>query len=129
MSFDKEKLKGEFFDSIKNSDLGKAEEALDKQKDILDIVLNSDVLKKYIDDIKMFFNMLRDYFNGKCDLPIQTIIAIGVTLIYVLSPVDFIPDFIPVVGFIDDAFVIGLCIELITGDIENYKKNCIGLVK
>jgi uncharacterized membrane protein YkvA (DUF1232 family) len=35
------------------------------------------------------------------------IILIVLAVIYVLSPVDFVPDFIPVLGWVDDA-VIGI---------------------
>ena len=48
--------------------------------------------------------MLGDVFTGKYKkVPVGTIAAIVGTLLYVLSPIDFIPDFMPVVGYLDDA--------------------------
>ncbi|MBS3748182.1 MAG: DUF1232 domain-containing protein [Candidatus Thermoplasmatota archaeon] len=39
------------------------------------------------------------------------------TMIYVASPVDFIPDIIPVIGWIDDLLAIGISIYLLfSGD-------------
>lgn len=47
--------------------------------------------------------MLGDVFTSKYKkVPIGTIAAIVGTLLYVLSPIDFIPDFMPVVGYLDD---------------------------
>ncbi len=39
--------------------------------------------------------------------------AIGVGLLYVLSPIDVIPDVIPVLGLLDDALV--LAVSVLTG--------------
>ncbi len=43
-------------------------------------------------------------------------------LIYFISPFDFFPDFIPLVGYIDDAFVVGTVINALAGEIERYIK-------
>lgn len=56
--------------------------------------------------------MLKDFFTRKyTEVPVGTIMAIAGSLLYVLSPIDIIPDFIPVVGFLDDAGVIAACIN------------------
>lgn len=36
-----------------------------------------------------------------------------VDLLYVLSPLDLIPDFIPIIGYIDDAMVVAACLALV----------------
>ena len=51
------------------------------------------------------------------DTPLAAKIVIAVAVCYVLSPVDLIPDFIPVLGLLDDVllvpFLIALAVKLI----------------
>lgn len=42
------------------------------------------------------------------DTPILAKVVIGVAVCYALSPIDLIPDFVPVVGFLDDLLLIPL---------------------
>lgn len=46
---------------------------------------------------------------------------VAVGLIYLLSPIDLIPDAIPFVGVIDDAFVLKLIYDAIKDEIANWK--------
>jgi uncharacterized membrane protein YkvA (DUF1232 family) len=43
-------------------------------------------------------------------------------LAYVVLPIDVIPDFIPVVGWLDDAFVLGLAMTTLKDEIEKFKQ-------
>jgi uncharacterized membrane protein YkvA (DUF1232 family) len=40
----------------------------------------------------------------------------------VLNPLDLIPDFLPLVGQIDDAAVIAACLLMVRQDLHRYKK-------
>lgn len=102
------------------------------EKDYRKVVENSDVilekggtgkLAEYFQDIKDMVSLVKDYLCGEYpEVPYGTLIAIVAALIYVLSPIDLIPDFIPVVGLADDAIVVGLCLEIARTDLENYRK-------
>ena len=48
--------------------------------------------------------------------------AIGGALLYFISPIDLIPDFIPILGFTDDAAVLALCLKLCRDDVLEYWK-------
>ena len=55
-------------------------------------------------------------------MPWETIaLAIG-AIAYFVSPVDLIPDFIPVAGYIDDAAVIAFVIASATNELHSFRE-------
>jgi uncharacterized membrane protein YkvA (DUF1232 family) len=44
-------------------------------------------------------------------LPKAAKIALGAAVLYLVSPVDLIPDFVPVLGYLDDVFVAAILID------------------
>ena len=79
-------------------------------------------LEKVWEYLQLFFSIVKDYINGNYkEIPIKTIISIVASLLYLISPIDLIPDFIPGVGLIDDVFVIGLVISGAKSDLDKYK--------
>ena len=55
-------------------------------------------------------SLVRNYMKKEyTDIPIGTVIAIISALIYFVSPMDIVPDSIPVIGYFDDAAVVGAC--------------------
>ena len=49
---------------------------------------------------------------GDKETPLIAKIFAGITVIYALSPVDLIPDFVPVLGYLDDVILLPLLITL-----------------
>lgn len=73
-------------------------------------------------DVKDMWLMLKDYWSKKyTTLPFSAISAIVVGLLYLISPFDVIFDFIPFVGYIDDAFILTLALKIIGQDLEKYR--------
>ncbi len=78
-------------------------------------------LRKILDYLGLLFSMLADSFNGKYPVPKKTVLVITFALLYLISPVDFSPDIIPLLGFVDDVTVLAFAFSLIKDDLENYR--------
>ncbi len=80
-------------------------------------------LGRFIRDFRILMSLLRDYMKGSYrKIPWWTVAAVTTALMYVLNPVDIVPDFIPGVGLVDDAMVLGVCLKAIEQDLERYRK-------
>ena len=85
--------------------------------------------KKLKMDIPAIFLALKDK-----ETPIIAKIFAGITVAYALSPIDLIPDFIPVLGYLDDVILlpafVALTIKFIPNDIlEKNRKLSEGMWK
>ena len=74
-------------------------------------------------NIPTMVSMVRSYLRGNyTKIPKRTILAIVSALIYFLSPIDLVPDWIPLLGQLDDAIVIATCWNLVNKDVEDYRQ-------
>ncbi|MCK4338519.1 MAG: DUF1232 domain-containing protein, partial [Candidatus Cloacimonetes bacterium] len=67
---------------------------------------------EYIFLIPDFFVLLWRLMLDK-DIPKEKKLFIGAIIVYVLLPIDLIPDFIPVIGFMDDLVLIAIGLDTI----------------
>ena len=78
-------------------------------------------LEELWQSIKDLISLLKDYSTGRYpDLPWTTVASITAAIAYFVSPIDLIPDFIPILGYLDDAYVIKLCIDAVQSDLNKY---------
>lgn len=92
-----------------------------RQQAIEDKVRNSGKLKRFGSDVSLMFSLLRDYWQGNYrEIPWKSIAAIAGALVYVLNPLDLIPDLIIGVGLMDDAGVVALCLKVVESDLMRY---------
>jgi uncharacterized membrane protein YkvA (DUF1232 family) len=104
-------------DEVKENDV---DDVLEKEPQIMRKV--GGPLRKFVDDILTLFSLLKDYKNGSYrDVSWTAIAGIAASLLYIFSPLDLIPDAIPLVGLVDDATVLGICLKSISSILVKYQ--------
>lgn len=68
-------------------------------------------LKYWASQLKVQAKVLQVAYTDK-RTPLKAKILIWITLGYLFSPIDLIPDFIPVLGILDDLIIVPLLIQL-----------------
>ena len=86
-----------------------------------------DHARKLKSDIPAIFLALKDK-----ETPVSAKILAAITVAYALSPIDLIPDFIPVLGYLDDVLILpalaALTIKLIPKEkLEQYRTESEGM--
>ena len=67
--------------------------------------------------------MVWDWFAGRFDWsPSRLFIAALMGILYLISPIDIVPDVIPLAGWIDDLMVVTAVIRLARFDLERYRR-------
>ncbi len=95
--------------------------AMDSKEEIDKKINNSGLLQKYSELGKVMFGMLKDYRKGVyTKVPWFTIATIAFAFLYILNPLDIIPDFVPGLGYIDDLGVLTFGLRFIESDLHNY---------
>ena len=107
-------------ENVSGSDVRKV---INKQKETEDKFSSGGPLGGHIEDVKLLFSVIKDYWIGEYrGIPWGSIAAIAAALLYVINPIDLIPDSIPIIGLVDDALVIAACLSFVKQDLQNYKQ-------
>ena len=104
---------------VSDEDVRRVTEQADR---IEDKAARAGALKQFLGDIKLFIELVRAYASGGYrEIPWWAISAVVFALLYVLSPVDAIPDVIPVLGFVDDAAVVAACLTMVREELMRFE--------
>lgn len=76
-----------------------------------------------VGNLQTLSRMLRAYVKGEYKvIPWTTLVKIIAALIYFVSPLDFIPDLLPILGFSDDIAIVLWVISSCTTDIRRFQE-------
>ena len=99
------------------------ETIINRAEEVKRAFLHEGPLARFLEEARLLLDLVRDYWRGHYrEVPFYTIAGVVAALIYVISPFDLIPDFIPLIGYIDDALVFSLCLRLVRSDLERYRE-------
>jgi len=93
-------------------------ESIGRQLDA-SLTTNKMGLKDYLDDLKLAYEMLKapDFTIEK-----STKLVLIIALLYIVSPIDLLPDSIPFIGVLDDMLVAGYAIKQTASELERYRR-------
>lgn len=82
----------------------------------------SKISKDFWSQLKAFIRMLKAYINKEYTIiPWASIAMVTGAVLYFVSPIDLVLDWIPVAGLIDDAAVLVFVLRQIRGDLEKFQ--------
>ncbi|MEM1043644.1 MAG: YkvA family protein [Bacteroidota bacterium] len=72
-------------------------------------------------DLPVLLRLVRAWLGGEYRrVPLKAIVLIVGAVLYFLNPLDLIPDFLPVVGYLDDAAVLSYVLRTLHAEVELY---------
>jgi len=84
---------------------------------------NKGALEKVWDDLRTLLRLIRTWARKEYrDVPWRTIVLAIAAVVYFVNPFDVIPDFLPGLGFIDDAVIIAFVAHSIHKDLEKFRR-------
>lgn len=95
---------------------------LDRADDIRRRFAATGPLGRFVEDGKLMLALVKDYCTGTYRaIPWWIMASVVAALIYVVNPLDLVPDTIPVVGPLDDAAVVAACVVLVEQELHQYQ--------
>ncbi len=79
-------------------------------------------LKEIWDSLQTLFSLLKDWISGDYRaLPSKALLLTLAGIVYFVTPIDIIPEFIVGLGLLDDAVILGWIISQIGRELEEYR--------
>ena len=78
-------------------------------------------LKSALENVRVLYAVFKDTAKGKYKLHPASLAMIGGGLLYFILPADLVPDFIPIVGYLDDLAVLTTIVNSLKEEIREYQ--------
>jgi uncharacterized membrane protein YkvA (DUF1232 family) len=100
---------------------GKLNRLLIQVKERLDKVSHNPKVQEAMEPILVFKRMIQAHRKGLFKVSNKTLGLIVLGLVYFISPLDIIPDFLPIIGFADDLSVLIAIYNAVKHEVEDFK--------
>ena len=77
--------------------------------------------KSALKNVQVLYALFKDAVNGNYKIPTTNVAMIGGGLLYFILPADLVPDFIPVIGYLDDLAVLTTIMNSLKNEIKEYR--------
>ena len=106
-------------DRITEADIQRVDE---HSEEIKSRFLGEGPLGTFVEELILALRLTSDYVTGRYrKIPYWAITAIAFMFLYIVNPMDLIPDFIIGLGQLDDLAVVSMCLILVRQEIHVYK--------
>jgi uncharacterized membrane protein YkvA (DUF1232 family) len=79
-------------------------------------------LSRFVEDGRLLLAFVKDYWAGRYrKVPYGIIAAVVFVLLYIINPLDIMPDFLPLIGVVDDAAIMGASLMALERDLFKYR--------
>lgn len=82
---------------------------------------NKSAFKGIWKNLQLLMELMKSWSKGEyADISKKSIVFIIASILYFVSPIDLVPDFLIGFGIVDDAAVLGFALKQISGEIDKY---------
>ncbi|RPA68163.1 DUF1232 domain-containing protein [Cyclobacteriaceae bacterium YHN15] len=100
---------------------GKLKKLLAQVKERLDTVSHNPKVQSALEPIMLFKRMIQAHRSGEFKVSKKTLGLIVLGLVYFVTPLDIIPDFLPLIGFADDLSVLIAIYNSVKHEVDDFR--------
>jgi uncharacterized membrane protein YkvA (DUF1232 family) len=86
-------------------------------------IIRLGLLARLFQNLRLLVPLIKDYWKGNYrDVSVKSIVIFVGTLIYIISPIDLMPDYLVGLGQIDDVALLGLSLYFLEKELRKYQE-------